>query len=509
MPLPEFKQNDNNMAFVYARYSSHSQNEQSIQQQLDAAKEFADKHGLNIVERYCDPAHSGTDSNRPKYNEMLGDVKKVKPAYCIMWKFDRLARDVHQAVYAKRIMHLAGCKVVSITEPVDVETPEGRMFGQMLDIYAEFYASQAQVNIKRGMNHNAKNCFVNGSVKYGYKGNPDTKRYEIDEEQARIVTEIYQRYDAGERFTDIAEDLNGRGYRTLRDKPWRTDSLAKIIKNPTYKGIYIWKDHVIPDGMPRIVSDELWNRCFERLQANKNHRREGGKEVDYWLTPKVKCGKCGEVMSGAYTTGTHRDGTKGNRYYYYRCTNKNCEVGNISKPKLEEAVKNIIRIILNDDNNMAGLTADAYLEYQERNRNKNKMKELNAKLADIKKRENNLMDAIEQGGFAPQIQDKLLTLNEQRIGVENEIAIEKAKDELAQTESIKDYIEKKTNVDIDNIEELKDLFEHFVIELRFIDNTVVALCRLATGVNYVEFTDWEDFVIYPENAVEGQLPPDI
>ena len=45
-----FAPNDNNLAIAYYRFSSHSQNDASIDQQRDLAHEWADAHGFKIVQ---------------------------------------------------------------------------------------------------------------------------------------------------------------------------------------------------------------------------------------------------------------------------------------------------------------------------------------------------------------------------------------------------------------------------------------------------------------------------
>ena len=67
----KFKQNDNNIAIAYYRFSSHSQNEASIDQQREQAQAFAEAHGYRIVKEYEDATMSGTTSDRPQYQLML------------------------------------------------------------------------------------------------------------------------------------------------------------------------------------------------------------------------------------------------------------------------------------------------------------------------------------------------------------------------------------------------------------------------------------------------------
>lgn len=58
---------------IYARYSSDSQTEQSIDGQLRVCKEYAEKNGYEIVAEYIDRAMAGTNNNRPDFQRMIKD----------------------------------------------------------------------------------------------------------------------------------------------------------------------------------------------------------------------------------------------------------------------------------------------------------------------------------------------------------------------------------------------------------------------------------------------------
>ena len=97
-----FVQNDNNNAVAYYRYSSHAQNERSIDQQRKEVEQYAELHGYTIVREYWDEALSGTDNSRPYYRRMLQDIIKMKPAVLIIYKIDRLARDQYELLCTRR-----------------------------------------------------------------------------------------------------------------------------------------------------------------------------------------------------------------------------------------------------------------------------------------------------------------------------------------------------------------------------------------------------------------------
>jgi len=61
---------------IYARYSSHSQNEQSIEGQLQACYDYANANGHIVIGEYIDRAQSGTSDSRIEFQRMIADSDK-------------------------------------------------------------------------------------------------------------------------------------------------------------------------------------------------------------------------------------------------------------------------------------------------------------------------------------------------------------------------------------------------------------------------------------------------
>ena len=80
-----------NKSVVYARYSSDSQTEQSIEGQVRVCKEYAERNGIEILEYYIDRAMTGTNDNRPEFQRMLADAKKKQWDCILVYKFDRFS----------------------------------------------------------------------------------------------------------------------------------------------------------------------------------------------------------------------------------------------------------------------------------------------------------------------------------------------------------------------------------------------------------------------------------
>lgn len=303
-------------AVAYARYSSHNQGEQSIEGQLAQARSYAAARGYTIIHEYVDRAKSGRTDNRDQFQQMLRDTAKKQFSVIILWKVDRFGRNREEIAVNKMKCRKNGVRVEYVAETIP-DTPEGVILESVLEGFAEYYSLQLSQNIRRGLAESAAKCQVTGGNRpLGYKTGPD-KKFIIDEQTAPTVKLIYTLYADGKTVTEIVKQLNEMGLRTLRGSPFTHNSLHSILKNEKYRGIYNSNGLYIPDGIPRIIDDELFFKVQEMLKINKRAPAKTWARADYLLSDKIFCGKCGAPMFG--DSGTGKTGT---RYHYYVCSNR-------------------------------------------------------------------------------------------------------------------------------------------------------------------------------------------
>ena len=113
-------------AVIYARYSSDSQREASIEGQLRDCKAYAEKNGITVVGTYIDRAYSAKTDDRPDFQRMIKDSGKKIFDVVLVWKLDRFARNRYDAVNYKYQLEKNGVHLVSAMEPIS-QGPEGIM----------------------------------------------------------------------------------------------------------------------------------------------------------------------------------------------------------------------------------------------------------------------------------------------------------------------------------------------------------------------------------------------
>jgi len=105
-------------------------------------------------------------------------------------------------------------------------------------------------------------------------------------------------YDEGKTISEITKSLNERGLKTRKGFDFRIGSVSLILKNRKYIGEYKYQDVVIPNGVPALVDEELFNRAQEKLEKNKQAPARYKALEEYLLTTKLFCGDCGRMMAG-------------------------------------------------------------------------------------------------------------------------------------------------------------------------------------------------------------------
>ena len=136
-------------AVIYARYSSHSQTEQSIEGQLRDCYEYARRYDINIVGEYVDRAISGMTDDRPDFQRMIADAPKKQFERVIVWKLDRFARNRYDSALYKHKLKQYGIRVISAMENVG-EGDESILLEALLEASAEYYSLDLKKKIKRG-----------------------------------------------------------------------------------------------------------------------------------------------------------------------------------------------------------------------------------------------------------------------------------------------------------------------------------------------------------------------
>ena len=425
-------------AVVYARYSCDSQTEQSIEGQLRVCEQFAKNNNIAIVNTYIDRAMTGTNDQRPSFQQMLKDATKKEWNFILVYKLDRFSRNKYESVVHKKTLKENGIKVISAMENIP-DTPEGIILESLLEGMNQYYSAELSQKIKRGMNETRlKGYFQGGNLLYGYK--LDGRRIIIDEEQAEIVRYVYRQYEQGIYAKDIVKELNEKNI-TFKGKPFEIHMIYKIIQNEKYSGKYHHQEDLIDNMYPQIVPDDLYQKVREISLKNKVGSRSA--TVNYLLRGKLKCGHCGLPI-----TADSVKNKQGKKFYYYKCSGRkkklnDCKKTTIAKDKLEKFIVDKIIEKLNEPEIMNQLVKKLLITQEQQQSNNQELVIMQKQKKQLESILENLVRAIEQGVITKTTTERIKTIESKIEALEQQIIIKQSESKTKLTEkTIREYYNK-------------------------------------------------------------------
>ena len=408
---------------IYARFSCKRQTEQSIEGQLKICYEYAAVHNYTVVGEYIDRAQSGTSDNRSDFQRMIADSEKHTFEGVLVYQLDRFARNRYDSAIYKAKLKKNSVRVFSAKENI-TEDASGILVEGLLESMAEYYSVELAQKINRGLAINAEKCLSNGSNPgLGFKVNKKDRTFYVDEDEAAIVREIYERYARGEPKVEIIKDLNRRHIKTSIGNEFSFTSLTRLLSNKRYIGYYLYSGKETPGGMPRIIEDDLYYRVQEILNRNKRAQAKTKGDDAYILTTKLFCGHCKEMMIGVCGTGK-----SGAVYHYYVCKSarkKKCEKKSIGKQLIEDLVINECLKMLTDEKMQ--YIAKRISEECNRNPDNLSIKNLKSSIKEIDEAIENMWLSIEKGGDAVALTERINRRQAEKEELEEQLAIEQNK----------------------------------------------------------------------------------
>ena len=457
---------------IYARFSSHSQTEQSIEGQLRECYDFARRNDYVVIAEYIDRALTGTSDKRPEFLRMIEDSKKKNFDYVLVYQLDRFARNRYDSANYKAKLKKNGVRVLSAKENI-TEDASGILVEGMLESMAEYYSAELSQKVRRGVRESLiKGNFIGGYGLFGY--DIVDKKWTINTYEADIVRDMFTRYKNGEKAKDIIDRLNAQGIRTKAGSPFNMNSFARIIRNEKYIGIVNSHGTVYTNVIPPIVDKKLFYDCNAVMDEHKHKPREYKSERPYILSGKLFCGYCGNLMTAE--TGTSQTGKL---HHYYKCfgrkkNKKSCGKKSYRQQDLEDLVfKTTIEYVLRPEviQQVAEQVASKFnSEITKTAALENLENELKAKDKAI----NALLSAIEQGVVTKSTKERLLTLETQKEEIEAKIALEKARQiKPLEVDKVKAFLNFFARKKYKDDQEKNEFFNSFINRVILYDDRVL------------------------------------
>lgn len=343
-------------AAIYARYSSDNQREESLDAQIRAATEFAQRNGYTIVKTYTDHAKTATSDNRPGFQQMFKEIDSGLFQAVIVHKLDRFSRSrVDSAIY-KEALRKHNIRLVSVLEYFD-NSPESVVLESVLEGFAEYFSRNLSREVMKGMRETAHQCKHTGGIPpLGYDVGPE-RRYVINETEAEAVKLIFDSFAAGYGYKKICAQLKGKGFKSKKGKDFTPTSLHDILRNEKYTGVYIFNRTIskvcgsrnnhasksdediirIPDGMPAIISKELFSAVRKKMGNNKPVNRN---EIE-----KVVLQNLQQKLSSQSAIDHLADNILAHYQKIHSGVNREIELAHKQQNSIEKKIQNIVSAI--------------------------------------------------------------------------------------------------------------------------------------------------------------------
>lgn len=346
---------------IYTRKSTDEGLDQAfntLDAQRESAEHFISSRILEgwtaLPKRYDDGGYTGANMDRPALKDLFADIEAGQVNCVAVYKYDRLSRSMSDFMRILEKLEQHQVAFVSVTEPFDTRTPQGRFVVNMLLSFSELErATTAERTRDKMRAARRRGRFIGGNLVLGYDVAPKGGALIVNTAEAERVREIFRLYLERGSLIPVLDELERRGWTMKR---WMTregrphggakftkTTLYNLLTNVIYTGRVKFEDKLLKGEQGRIIDDETFNRVQEQLKCNGRGGNRRRNKHSGLLRGLLKCGSCGAGMTHTYTP------KKRVLYRYYVCNTAHqrgygaCETKSVPAALLEAEVVAKIR----------------------------------------------------------------------------------------------------------------------------------------------------------------------
>jgi DNA invertase Pin-like site-specific DNA recombinase len=512
---------------IYSRKSIFTGKGESIENQVQMCKEYIISNISKDAEIfvYEDEGFSGGNTNRPKFQELMKDIKSRKIDRIVCYRLDRIGRSVSHLSNMFDMLTDYNCAFTSITEQqFDTTTPMGRAMINIASTFAQLERETIAERVRDNMLQLAKaGRWLGGQAPLGFI--PEKMTYIDDEFKERtlmkltpeikeleIVKIIFNTYLKYQSITQVAKKLNLSSIKGKNGGIFNSSQISRILRNPLYVmstedthsylagiGINVFgtangngyltynktKKMIIDRDISEwiaavskhegVIPSDDWLKSQELLDKNKNKKivRTGtGTSNNSILSGLLKCAKCGANMVIKHG---HKSASTKVRYDYYVCSNKEnkfadkCDNPNIRVDILDPMVISKIKAY---DTNLLINSLNSAISKCDTNYEDDQLNKIHSQIEEKQKASKNLIKSL---SLSPTEEVSNMMINE-ILNINNEIKeLEKSVDNIK-------FNRNNTNLKIKNLESVLEILDKFnknidniedISQKRFLIQTVV------------------------------------
>lgn len=448
------------MIAIYARQSIDKKDSISIESQIEfCKKEFPNENNFKI---YADKGFSGKDTERPKFKEMIEDIKTGNINKVVVYKLDRISRSLLDFAKIINLFKKYNVDFISTTEKFDTGNPIGKAMLYIIMVFAELERETIQKRITDNYYaRGKKGMFLGGPIPFGFNkektiiNGKKTSKLVAHPEQSLHVIKMYELYaNTNMSLGEISKYFNERNIPSAQNRPWDSCKISRILRSPLYvradtevynyykhkgciitneisdfigtNGCYLFgkrkrserkytdvTDHILVIAPHEgLVDSDIWLKCQYKLDANQQVKNTGKGQYS-WLSGLVKCKHCGYSLVTVVSDG--------GRYKYFKCSGKylfkNCN--GFSKPiYVEEVEKEIEKLLLQKINSLKEVELNI-----EQSPHQHKINQLKIRIAEIDTKIENLINQLAEANNVTMkyINQKISSLDQEKNSIIEEL----------------------------------------------------------------------------------------
>ena len=356
--------NDVRKYLIYSRKSKFTGKGESVENQIEICKAYIKSNfDINVKDEDIiikqDEGFSGKDVKRPQFQEMMALVKDKQVKVIVVYKLDRLSRNVLDFCEMYNELELYNTKFASVSEHFDTTTSMGRAMLMITMTFAQLERETIAERIRDNMMELAKTGrWLGGNTPMGFesekmeKFNINGKKVSLYKlspinDEIEIIKLIYDKYLELKSLTTLETFLLNNNLKTRRECDFARWGLKKILTNPVYAIADKDMFNYFKDNDMDIFNDEIdWDGTYGVMSYNKTSKTKTGsvktKDKDQWINA---IGKHQGIIKGKDWVEVQTL-LNSNQNKAYRLPVKNnsilagilrCEhCGNLMRPKLKD-----------------------------------------------------------------------------------------------------------------------------------------------------------------------------
>lgn len=379
-------------AYQYIRISQEDQSNFSLSGQEKMNFEFAEKHEIQVMQKFIDDGYSAKNFDRPSWRDLERALSKNKSTidYLIVTKYDRLIRNAAEGLaFIEKLEQKWNIKLLSVMENFFIDPHSPYFFKMRADLLvtAEFERRVISDRSKFGVwSAKSQGRFL-GVAPLGYDNARDSQNKPIiviNPAEREIVEEIYKNFLADVPFPILLQKVRDFGFKLKGH-----DALGRILSNHVYGGLIkapSYKDEkfkIVQGTHEAIIPEKMFWQAYYKLQDKI--RPQGPKIIDDNIPLRgfLLCQSCGGLHTGGKSKG------RSAYYYYYRC--KKCNGENYSANKVHNEICEILQHLSLDKSYIDALKIESEMQLEVNLKDRNrKLQKINSEYTAISEKINAL-----------------------------------------------------------------------------------------------------------------------